>query len=75
MAQGEAPPDSSADLCIRLSLCNGGTSLSASACRSAAGPPQTCERSAPACCGLSSLGRASPDLPGEGSRVKNIDEN
>lgn len=62
MAQGEgAPPGSSADLYTRLSLCSGGTSLSASACRSAAEPPRTCARSAPACCGLSRLEHVNPN--------------
>lgn len=60
MARGEAPPSFSADLCMQTSLCSEGTSLSASACRSAAGHRRRCTRSAPACCDLSPLGRGSP---------------
>lgn len=63
MAQEEAPRGSSADLCTQTSLCSGGTSLSASACRSAVEPPRTCARSAPACCGLSHLEHGNPNWP------------
>lgn len=61
MAQGEAPPGSSADLCTQMSLCSVGTSLSASACKSAAEHRRMCARSAPACCGLSPLERGNPN--------------
>lgn len=70
MAQGEAPLDSSADPCTQMSLCSGGTSLSASACKSAAEHRQTCARSAPACCGLSHLERGNPNWPGEDEQKK-----
>lgn len=69
MAQGEAPPGSSADPCTRSSSCSAGTSLSASACRSAAEHPRTCARSAPACCGLSRLGRENPNWPVEDEQI------
>lgn len=64
MAQKEAaPPGSSSDPCMQMSLWSEGTSLSASACRSAAERPRTCARSAPACCGLSLLERENPSSP------------
>lgn len=63
MAREEAPPGSSADPCMWPSWWSVGTSPSASACRSAVGPPRTCVRLAPACSGLSRLERANLDWP------------
>lgn len=65
MARTEAPPDSSAGPRTLPSLCSAGTSLSASACKSAAEPPRTCAKSVPACCGWSHPERGSPDWPEE----------
>lgn len=69
MARTEAPPGSWADQCTLPSLCSAGTSLSASECRSAAAPPRTCARSAPACCGWLHPERGSPDWPEEQREV------
>lgn len=72
MAREEAPPGSLADPCTRPSWWSAGTSPSASACRSAVGPPRTCARSGPTCCGLSRLERGSLDWPGGEKQVREV---